>query len=93
VILDDPYAEPMSAVPFDLDQLAFELDRSGFAGREAIIRQVVHLAKTHNIGGPAVGVLADQTAPAVARMRAFGLVAVALLPVAGDRLAAPLAAA
>lgn len=82
-----------AAVPFDLEQLAYELDRSGFAGREAIIRQVVHLARAHNIGGAAVAVLADQTAPAIARMRAFGLVAAALLPVTGDRLAQPLAAA
>lgn len=83
----------MSAVPFDLEQLAFELDRSGFAGREPIIRQVVHLARVHNVGSAAVGVLADQSAPTVARMRAFGLVAAALLPVASDRLATPLAAA
>jgi hypothetical protein len=83
----------MSTVAFDLEQLAFDLDRSGFAGREAIVRQVVHLARAHHVGGAAVGVLADQQAPDVARMRAFGLVAAALFPVTGDRLAAPLAAA
>ena len=77
----------MSTVPFDLEQLAFDLDRSGFAGREPIVRQVVHLARAYNVGGAAVGVLADQSAPEVARMRAFGLVATALLPApaTGDR--------
>ncbi len=87
-----PTLEPMSAVPFDLEQLAFDLDRSGFPGREPVIRQVVHLARMHNVGGAAVGVLADQTAPEVARMRAFGIVATALLPITGDRLVRPLAA-
>jgi hypothetical protein len=82
----------MSAVPVNLEQLAFDLDRSGFAGREPVIRQVVHLARMYNVGGAAVGVLADQTEPEVARMRAFGIVATALLPVTGDRLGAPVAA-
>jgi hypothetical protein len=44
------------------------------------------------VGGAAVGVLADPTEPEVARMRAFGVVAAALLPITGDRLAPPLAA-
>jgi hypothetical protein len=88
-----PYPEPMSTVAFDLEQLGVDLDRSGFAGREPVIRQVVHLARTYGVGGAAAGVLADPTAPDVARMRAFGIVAAALLPVTGDRLATPLAAA
>jgi hypothetical protein len=82
----------MSTVPFDLEQLAFDLDRRGFAAREAAVGQVVHLAKTYGVGGAAVGVLADPTEPEVARMRAFGVVAAALLPITGDRLAPPLAA-
>ena len=83
----------MSTVAFDLEQLAFDLDRGGFTEREAIVRQVVHLARTYDVGGAAVAVLADQSAPEVARMRAFGLVATALLPFTGDRLVTPRAAA
>ena len=82
----------MSTVSFDLEQLAFDLERSGFAGRDPVIRQVVHLARMYNASGVATGVLADQTAPEVARLRAFGIVACALQPVTGDRLAPPLAA-
>jgi hypothetical protein len=83
----------MSTTAFDLEQLGVDLDRSGFAGREAIIRQVVHLARTYGLGGAAAGVLADTAAPEVVRMRAFGVVAAALLPITGDHLAGPLAAA
>ena len=83
----------MSTVAFDLEQLGVDLDRSGFASRESAIRQLVHLARAYGVGGAAVGVLADPFAPEVARMRAFSVVAAALLPVTGDRLATPLAAA
>ena len=93
VIFPRPYPEPMSTVAFDLEQLGFDLDRGGFAGRESAVRQVVHLARAYGVGGAAVGVLADQSAPEVARMRAFGVVAAALLPITGDRLVAPRAAA
>jgi hypothetical protein len=82
----------MSTVPFDLEQLAFDLDRQGFAPHESAVRQVVHLCARYAIGGAAVGVLADTAAPVAARMRAFGAVASALLPTTGDRLAPPLAA-
>ena len=81
----------MSAA-FDLEQLGADLDRGGFAGRESALRQVVHLARTYGVGGAAVGVLADESAPEVARLRAFGIVAMALMPITGDRLATPLAA-
>ena len=80
----------MSAVPFDLEQLAFDLDERGFAGLEAAVGQVVHLAKSYGVGGAAVGVLADTAAADVARLRAFGIVAAALLPITGDHLAPPL---
>jgi hypothetical protein len=93
VIVAAPYPELMSTAAFDLEQLGVDLDLSGFAGREAAIRQVVHLARIYGRGGAAAGVLADTTAPDVARMRAFAIVATALLPITGDRLAAPLAAA
>jgi hypothetical protein len=83
----------MSTAAFDLEQLGVDLDRDGFAGREPAVRQVVRLARTFGVGGAATGVLADTTAPDVARMRAFGVVAAALLPITGDRLATPLAAA
>jgi hypothetical protein len=80
----------MSAVPFDLEQLAFDLDERGFAGQEAAVGQVIQLAKTYGVGGAAVVVLADAAAADVARMRAFGIVAAALLPITGDRIAPPL---
>jgi hypothetical protein len=83
----------MSTAAFDLEQLGVELDSSGFVGREPAIGQVVQLARTYGVGGAAAGVLADTSAPDVARMRAFGIVAAALLPMTGDRLATPLAAA
>jgi hypothetical protein len=83
----------MSTAAFDLEQLGVDLDHRGFVGRESTIRQVAHLARTYGVGGAATGVLADTTAPDVARMRAFAIVAAALLPITGDRLAAPLAAA
>jgi hypothetical protein len=80
----------MSAVPFDLEQLAFDLDERGFRGLEAAVGQVVDLAKTYGVGGAAVGVLADAGVADVARMRAFGRVGAALLPITGDKLAPPL---
>ena len=83
----------MSIVSLDLEQLAFDLDRSGFAGRESLVRQLIHVARSSHLGGAAVAVLADQAAPEVARLRAFGLVATALLPISEDRPAVPLAAA
>ena len=83
----------MSTAAFDLEQLGVDLDRSGFASREPAVRQLVHLARAYGVGGAAVGVLADPSAPEVARMRAFAAVATALLPVTGDRFATPLAAA
>ena len=92
MIVPHPYPGPHERRSLDLEQLAFDLDRSGFPGREPVIRQMVHLARMYNVGGAAVGVLADETEPEVARMRAFGIVATALLPVTGDRLVPPLAA-
>jgi hypothetical protein len=78
----------MSSAAFDLDLLGFELDEHGFAGREPAIAEVVRLAKSYGLGSrAAIGVLADTTAPVAARMRAFGQIAAALLPVSGDRLA------
>jgi hypothetical protein len=90
VIESASYDECMSTVPFDLEQLAFDLAEHGVSGFEPALADVVHLARTYGVGGAAVGVLADRTAPDVARLRAFGAVAAALLPVTGDRLATPL---
>ena len=78
----------MSILSLDLEQLAFDLDRSGFAGREPLVRQLVHLARSSRLGGAAVAVLADRSAPEVARLRAFGLVTTALARISDDRLAA-----
>ena len=64
-----------------LEALAFDLASDGFAGHELAIRQVVRAARG---AGPSrvprtlVDVLADPAEPEVARLRAFGSIAVAL---------------
>jgi hypothetical protein len=64
-----------------LEALAFDLASDGIAGHELAIRQVVRAART---AGPSrvprtlVDVLADPGEPEVARLRAFGTIAVAL---------------
>jgi len=62
----------------DVIRLGFELDAHGFIGREASVRQLVRDARSRGVDGPAVGVLADSTAPDVARLRAFAAVSSAL---------------
>lgn len=62
----------------DLIQLAYVLDMHGVVGSEAAVRHVVRAARAAGIDTPAIGVLADTTAPEVARLRAFALVSAAL---------------
>jgi hypothetical protein len=74
-----------------LEALAFDLASDGIAGHELAIRQVVRAART---AGPSrvpralVDVLADPAEPEVARLRAFGTIAVAISRVQVDRDAA-----
>jgi hypothetical protein len=64
-----------------LQELAAGLASDGFAGHELAVRQVVRAARAV---GPArvsttlVDVLADPSGPEVARLRAFGQIAVTL---------------
>src|SRR5687768_12105075 len=58
--------------------LGYELDAHGFAGREAAVRQLVRDTRSLGLDCTAVGVLADTSAPDVARMRAFAAVSAAL---------------
>jgi hypothetical protein len=74
-----------------LEALAFDLASDGIAGHELAIRQVVRAART---AGPSrvprtvVDVLADPAEPEVARLRAFGTIALAISRVEVDRDAA-----
>ena len=79
-----PYHELMSTATRTSDMvsrlitLGYELDAHGFAGREAAVRQVVRDTRSLGLDCTAVGVLADTSAPDVARMRAFAAVSAAL---------------
>ena len=74
-----------------LEALAFDLASDGLAGHELAIRQVVRAARA---AGPSrvprtlVDVLADPAEPEVARLRAFGTIALAISRVQVDRDAA-----
>lgn len=62
----------------DIVTLGYALDTHGFVRCEADVRRIVTAARTRGIDGPAIGVLADTTAPDVARLRAFAVVSAAL---------------
>ena len=74
-----------------LEALAFDLASDGIAGHELAIRQVVRAART---AGPSrvprtlVDILADPAEPEVARLRAFGTIALAISRVPVDHDAA-----
>ena len=68
----------MSTTISSLVTLGYQLDAHGFAGREAAIRQLVHDVRSFGLDGVAVGVLADTSAPDVARLRAFAAVSAAM---------------
>ncbi len=59
-------------------QLAWDLESRGFAGQEVALRPVIRAARVLGVSRTLVDVLADPAEPEVARMRAFGRVAVAL---------------
>jgi hypothetical protein len=69
-----------------LDALAFGLASHGFVRHELAVRQVVRAARAAGSRVPPVlvDVLADPAEPEVARLRAFGTIAVALAKVTGD---------
>jgi hypothetical protein len=62
----------------DLHRTAWHLERHGIVGAEPQIAAVVRAARRAGLRPIAVGVLADDGAPEVARIRAFARVAAAL---------------
>ncbi len=62
----------------EIDRLAWDLERTGLAGREDIIGRVVDRAGPSGVNPVLVAVLADRSEPECARIRAFGRVALQL---------------
>jgi hypothetical protein len=62
----------------ELLDLGFRLDVDGFAGSELDVRRIVRDARAAGLGSAATDVLADTSAPDVARMRAYAKVSSAL---------------
>ena len=68
----------MSTSIHSLITLGYDLDAHGFAGREAAVRQLVRDARATGYDCTALDVLADTSAPDVARLRAFAAVSAVL---------------
>lgn len=62
----------------DLTELAWDLASDGFVDREAAVLRVVRTARAAGLSSALTGVLADAAQPEVARLRAFGRLAVLL---------------
>lgn len=72
----------MSISHRDLDRIARDIDAHGLAAVECDVATIVDDARRVGVGGAALDVLGDVTAPEIARLRAFGLVAMRLAAVA-----------
>jgi hypothetical protein len=59
----------------EVDRLAWHIEARGLTGVEKELRRVVERARSSGVSPVLVDVLADPTEPEVARMRAFGHVA------------------
>jgi hypothetical protein len=64
--------------PRDLDRLAHRIADDGIAVHEALVQQVARRAAAFGVAPTPTAILADRTAPPVARERAFGRVVAAL---------------
>jgi len=62
----------------EIDRFAWEVERAGLGGHEAVIDRVVERARPAGVNPVLVDVLADPAAPECARVRAFGRVAMSL---------------
>jgi uridine phosphorylase len=62
----------------EIERVAWRLEQRGIAGMERELHAVATAARRAGIRPVATAVLDDRHAPEVARIRAFGLVAVAL---------------
>lgn len=58
-----------------LESLATDIERCGFAPFEPAVATIVERAREAHLDPVVVRVLADRCAPAIARARAFGIVA------------------
>ena len=65
----------MSISDREIERLAWHIELHGLAGHDEAIRNVVQRAHTAGASPVLAGVLADRNEPEVARIRAFGLVA------------------
>ena len=79
------YLAPMGATTIsrdsrtiDIDQLAWVVAADGPDAHHGALVALARRARSAGIAGVAAGVLADPTAPAVARQRALGVVATEL---------------
>ncbi|MEO1059130.1 MAG: hypothetical protein AAFY28_19645 [Actinomycetota bacterium] len=61
-----------------LEQLAWAIERDGLPGHEARIDRIVKYAEDRPVSRVLLHVLADRNAPEVARVRAFGKLAMQL---------------
>ena len=68
----------MGTIDRYLYRIADDIDREGIAAVEADVASVVRRARDVQIAGVALDVLADRAEPAIARARAFGIVATRL---------------
>jgi hypothetical protein len=75
----------------EIDRLAWRIEAHGLSGMEDVLRRVVHRARNSGASRVLLEVLADAHAPEVARIRAFGRVAMHIA--AENRRLSPLAAA
>lgn len=73
-----PTVEDMHTPVPDLAQLGQALAAHGFAGHDAAIHAVVESARGAGLSPVLIAVLADPTEPELARLRAFGRLALAL---------------
>jgi hypothetical protein len=64
--------------PQELDRLAHRIADDGIAAHEPFVQHIARRAATFGLAPIATAILADRTAPPVARERAFGRVAAAL---------------
>jgi hypothetical protein len=62
----------------ELSDLGWDLASAGFAGREHAVRQIVRTARSQGVPAALTDVLGNTAEPEVARLRAFGRVAVLL---------------
>jgi uridine phosphorylase len=75
----------------ELQRVAWRLEQRGIAGMERELHAVATAARRAGVRPVAAAVLDDREAPDVARMRAFGLVSMALVAASHDDAITPAA--